>query len=388
MKRIGSWVLTIVLVLGMCACGQNGAAAWQEQYDLGVRYLSEGNYTEAVIAFTAAIEIDSKRPEGYIGRGDAYVLSGETEENLSAALADYEAAITLDETLPNAWLGLADVYIRQGNYDKALTILKEALDKTNSNQEIVDKIAQIQSGEIYDSFGHIRRRNTYDENGQLIWYHTFESSDFSKKILVKSFDATGKQTGEVEETKDDEGHLLTSYRFSYIDGVLEKIEHVYDEYGNETQITVYQLNGMVVASFFEYDDLGNKTKVTKYTDGQLSGYEQRLYDENGQLTEQRYFGSDGEKGNSIFYQYDEKGNEISSQNYGGDGSLFWEEYREYDGNGLLINSKNITYWDDGTVETKTYQYIYDESGNQIGYKLYDGGGNLLESTVRQYSDLF
>lgn len=70
MRRICSWFLTIVLVLGLCACGQQGGGAggddWQSQYDLGVRYLSEGNYEEAVIAFTAAIEIDPNRPEAYV----------------------------------------------------------------------------------------------------------------------------------------------------------------------------------------------------------------------------------------------------------------------------------------------------------------------------------
>ena len=36
MRRIASWILTLALVLGLCACGQNAAAAWQEQYDLQV----------------------------------------------------------------------------------------------------------------------------------------------------------------------------------------------------------------------------------------------------------------------------------------------------------------------------------------------------------------
>ena len=75
MRRIFSWILTLALVLGLAGCGQDAAAAWQEQYDLGVRYLSEGNYEEAILAFTAAIEIDAKRPEGLIGRGDAYATS-------------------------------------------------------------------------------------------------------------------------------------------------------------------------------------------------------------------------------------------------------------------------------------------------------------------------
>lgn len=33
MKRILSWILPLVLVLDLAGCGQNAAAAWQEQSD-------------------------------------------------------------------------------------------------------------------------------------------------------------------------------------------------------------------------------------------------------------------------------------------------------------------------------------------------------------------
>ena len=59
MKRRFCALLAVLLLL--TACGQTAEAAWQEQYDLGMKYLSEGNYEEAIIAFTAAIEIDPKR---------------------------------------------------------------------------------------------------------------------------------------------------------------------------------------------------------------------------------------------------------------------------------------------------------------------------------------
>ena len=77
MKRFTALLLTGLLLLSLIACGAKGA--WQEQYDLGMRYLNEGNYQEAVIAFEAAIEIDPKRPEAYLGAAEAYMGLGDTD---------------------------------------------------------------------------------------------------------------------------------------------------------------------------------------------------------------------------------------------------------------------------------------------------------------------
>ncbi len=132
-NRVCNLVIAFILAIGLIACGQESeqtseaaaASTWQEQYDLGVRYLSEGNYEEAIIAFTAAIEIDPNRAETYVGRGDAYIGSGEEEDNLSAAQSDYETAIELDAANVQAYLGLADVYTLRGEYEKALEVLEQ-----------------------------------------------------------------------------------------------------------------------------------------------------------------------------------------------------------------------------------------------------------------------
>ena len=126
-------LLALCLMLTLSTCGgkaSSGGSGWQDQYDLGIRYLSEGNYKEAVIAFTAAIEIDPKNPTAYLGRAQATVFAGETDESLSAALADYEKALELGDNSGEVWLGLADIYIRRGDYDKALEILKEGAGST------------------------------------------------------------------------------------------------------------------------------------------------------------------------------------------------------------------------------------------------------------------
>ena len=118
---------------------------WQEQYDLGVRYLSEGNYEEAVIAFTAAIKIEPNLAPAYVGRGDAYILASETEANLAAAQADYERAIELDDTNALAYLGLADVYIKQGVLESALTALQRGLERTDGNIRSEEHTSELQS---------------------------------------------------------------------------------------------------------------------------------------------------------------------------------------------------------------------------------------------------
>lgn len=212
MKRILTTFLFLAMMLEPCACGQK-TLTWQEQYDLGVRYLSEGNYKEAIIAFTAAIEIDPKQGPVYVGRGDAYILSGETEENLIAAQADYEMAIELDETNADAYLGLADVYIRRGDYDKSLEILQLGLEKTDGNLEISDKIAEMEQGTFADSHGNVRRQNYFNPDGSLNFYHISQYDSEGNTTRSDEFSADGTHNGYEIYRKSEDGthHYSDSY---------------------------------------------------------------------------------------------------------------------------------------------------------------------------------
>ena len=84
MKKLFSILLAALLLLTLAACQKAPAAepadeapSWQTKYDLGVRYLSEGNYEEAILAFEAAIKIDPKQEAVYLKYAEAYVQQGE-----------------------------------------------------------------------------------------------------------------------------------------------------------------------------------------------------------------------------------------------------------------------------------------------------------------------
>lgn len=144
MKRCINVVLALIITMTLTSCAST-EERWQEQYDLGIRYLAEGNYEEAIIAFTAAIEIDPNQALAYVGRGDAYIGFGETEENLAVAQADYEQAIEMDETLVEAYLGLADVYVQHGDMEKALEVLRQSLEHSGEDSRISEKIMAIEA---------------------------------------------------------------------------------------------------------------------------------------------------------------------------------------------------------------------------------------------------
>ena len=119
-KKMKLFIGASCMVLLLCACVQN-APSWQEQYDLGVRYLSDGNYEEAIIAFTAAIEIDPKNADGYIGMAKAHIAMGD----IDAALAVLSQGLNECDN-PNAIDAFMETLEEQTKPMDSLTLLLTA----------------------------------------------------------------------------------------------------------------------------------------------------------------------------------------------------------------------------------------------------------------------
>lgn len=94
-------IATVFIILPKSA----GARELTKKLDLGAKYLDELNYEQAEVEYLAAIEIDPKSEDAY--------------------------------------LGLAEVYIATGELDRAKEVLEEGLRKAEDTSEIVELLEQV-----------------------------------------------------------------------------------------------------------------------------------------------------------------------------------------------------------------------------------------------------
>ena len=314
MCKLLAVLLCLVLLLAGCAGKET---TWQEQYDLGVRYLSEGNYDEAILAFTQAIEIDSRNAEAYLSRAAAYLAVG-GEEAQSNAAANYIAA--------------ADLYIEQGDSERAEQVLKEALEMMGANQQIADKLEEITLLSD-DSRAHKPIfENKYYDDGTLWIEYEYDQND---ELVKESWYNTDGSLQRVYEY-DTNGNMIKHSKYAYTpDGALELyIITEFDAEGNIVKNSTFNSDGSLNDCWItEYDINGNKVKESRIVaDGRLDYVKE--YNANGNLILE------------MWYDYDS-------------GSYMHIE-SEFDSNGNL--TKEIWYDSDGTV---AHVYEYDIHGNEI-----------------------
>lgn len=75
-RRVGYFkfvLIAAILTAFLSACQNSTEQQIAEQLELGTRYLNEGDYEEAVIAFQKVISVDKKNVAAYLGMADAYI---------------------------------------------------------------------------------------------------------------------------------------------------------------------------------------------------------------------------------------------------------------------------------------------------------------------------
>jgi len=290
MRRVTALVTALALFLSLCAC-KSTAARWQEQYDLGIRYMEDSNYEEAILAFNAAIEIDPMQADAY--------------------------------------LNLANAYIGMNDFDAAKEILEKGYELTEA-QSLKDKLDELESGTIFDFWGNIRKLSGFDGSGGLQWYHIYEY-DGKQTTSVTTYDASGAQTGYWDGFRyDQEGRQERGFIYMVDDGTVCGYEDTeFNEQGYPSRSTHYDLDG-TVTGYLEanYDDSGRELSSAFFNaDGTLTQRSEIRYDGNNRI-ENRYYGPDGTLWSWEEYHYDQDGRYTGSTHYNADGTKISEQTAE------------------------------------------------------------
>ena len=197
-------VLACALLLSACATQTSSEmGTWQEQYDLGMRFLAEGQYSEAILAFSAAIDIDPKQAAAYIGRADAYYERAQGKEafdvdDYNCSMRDYERARELDvdaditEKLTSVYIELAEYSYENNLPEEAAALYKKAASLTNNQgyqnryEEILDESLRNQEQETEENQIENALFNS-EGNEENIWHFVEKVPDNSEFFYIGVF---------------------------------------------------------------------------------------------------------------------------------------------------------------------------------------------------------
>lgn len=202
-KKIGIIAfLTLVFAIGigMGFWSRGSADRAQEKLDLAVKYISENDFENAILAYNDAIKIDSKQVKAYQGLARVYTLQGKYENargaydkgavavdakdqivlrlglagmyidkgQMADAEKSYQEIINSQQSCIEAHWGLAMVYQKQGDNLKAEAALKQAVAKYPNDYRGYSTLALFlkQNNKGEDAFNNLVKSLTIEINQQ------------------------------------------------------------------------------------------------------------------------------------------------------------------------------------------------------------------------------
>lgn len=245
-------VTFLVFLLCLSGCGKEEwltVDTYHERYDIGVKYLEEENYEDAICAFTAAIEIDAMQPEIYEKRAEAYLLSEISADDnyFNLAIEDYLSAINTgaDEVQIRNILGT--LYLDRGEYTQAAEQY-EFLTEHLPNETSFDALLK-----IYSSLGNCEAIAKVAQNA-----YTVIGSDKYKEIMWENWKQDALLAYDAFLGFDE------TVAFSLVDldqnAVPELITGPISDYGSDAPVTLlhyslYSYQNSSVISLVENQDI-------------------------------------------------------------------------------------------------------------------------------------
>lgn len=140
-------VVILCLVFGGVGIAKyTNAAQVKEGLTLGNKYLQDGKYEEAILAFKKAIQIDPKNIEARVGLAKVYIKLAKPDE----AEKILKEAISINPKKVEPYLELAKLYVSKNNPVNAIKILTDGHKATN-DESIKSMLEELKSKIIVDN---------------------------------------------------------------------------------------------------------------------------------------------------------------------------------------------------------------------------------------------
>ena len=286
-------ILVTVLLLAavLITAGDSVNKKLEQQLDFGAKYLSELDYESAIVAYEAAIEIEPRCAEAYIGLAEVYVamedydsaidvlntgLAATEDPALRAALEEVEA---LKGQTWEAQYDLGTQLMAEAKYEDAIIAFSSAIERER-NQYIIymargDAYASLVSSmrAFYESVNEeliALRDKSIDDYNQVLTMLSKDNvwSDEIKKVMIEIYKKIANiyiLTNEIQEAMEV---LLEGYQIINS----EELLNLYKEWEAITVIYVYTQKiyddegKLIIQSTNFYDEQGynNKSKTITF----------------------------------------------------------------------------------------------------------------------------
>lgn len=236
----------------------------------------------------------------------------------------------------------------------------------------------------WDDFGNniiITRRNPNESQFDKI-VQTFVAN---KIVQKRTFDAQDNLTDKITYEYDAKGNLIRENYFKNRETVVHSIAYEYDANNNKLIETYYTgTDELVSVTKFNYLNnlLINVASFPKGAD--LEYAETKMYDAKGNLTYNKVTDNSIQSEMEEKMNFDTNNNMISSMIYQ-NGTLIQSVTNTYNETNQIIQTTLTKQ--DGTVETKTYEYEVDAQGNWISKVIYVNKEPQfkIQRTIRYYN---
>lgn len=290
----------LLLTIGIVAVVNTGVLdSVQHNLNLGYKYLEEGNYEEALIAFNKVLKIEPNNTKAIIGSVDAYVGL----EDYGSAIDFLNKHISIDNENEKLHEKLITILIDNGNYSEAKKVIDEAsehgykydvdaLDEKTRNNILTSGLAPTGYKTGYYVTETDSKVITIDDDGIKV---RASDSDNEKTVLKGKYEEQFVTDGKILYFYDSEN--LTLNKLNLIDSSVTKLADVYNNVNLEKDFADFLGDGSIIgyadnhlyfqewygpgdATEFILDLSNNsykKLKTSVYSIGEMDTYKDKIY---------------------------------------------------------------------------------------------------------------